>query len=93
MTETGRTSHPLLRGGSRVFKFRHDFSSAQIQSLAAICETIIPSLPIDAINKEHLDNQAVVSFYKASASQPPIPHEVIKYVSFSWLVGGFTWDY
>ncbi|KAJ0054726.1 hypothetical protein Pint_01694 [Pistacia integerrima] len=69
-------SHPLLRGGSRVYNFTHDFSSAQIQSLTAICETLIPSLPIDTINKQHTDNEAIRSFYKASASHPPIPHQV-----------------
>ncbi|KAJ0054721.1 hypothetical protein Pint_01693 [Pistacia integerrima] len=72
----GKQSHPLLRGGSRVFGSSHDLSSAQIQSLAAICETLMPSLPFDIIDKHHSDNQALLSFYKASGSQPPIPHEV-----------------
>ncbi|XP_044491379.1 long-chain-alcohol oxidase FAO2-like [Mangifera indica] len=72
----GRQSHPLLSCGNKVLGFSHDFSPAQIQSLAAICETLIPSLPSDIIDKQHSDNQAIFSFYKASASHPPIPHEV-----------------
>ncbi|KAM5563383.1 long-chain-alcohol oxidase FAO2-like [Rosa sericea] len=61
--------HPLLRGG-RSSKFSHGFSAAQIQSLAAMCEALIPPLPLDT------DDQALHSFYKASGSEPPIPDEV-----------------
>ncbi|KAJ4726933.1 Long-chain-alcohol oxidase [Melia azedarach] len=72
----GRKGHPLLRGGRRVSGYSHGFSSAQIRSLAAICETLIPPLTPETISKEYSDNQAILSFYKASGSQPPIPDEV-----------------
>lgn len=61
--------HPLLRGG-RSSKFSHGFSSAQLQSLAAMCEALIPPVALDT------DDQALRSFYEASGSQPPIPDEV-----------------
>ncbi|KAL9431151.1 hypothetical protein AB3S75_026360 [Citrus x aurantiifolia] len=72
----GRESHPLLRGGRRVSSYSHGFSSSEIESLAAICQTLVPPLPPETITKQHSHNQAIVSFYKASASQHPIPHEV-----------------
>lgn len=75
-TMEGRKGHPLLRGGRRVSGYSHGFSSAQIRSLAAICETLIPPLTPETISKEYSDNQAILSFYKASGSQPPIPDEV-----------------
>lgn len=81
----GRESscHPLLRGGRRESKFSHGFSPAQIQSLAAICEALVPPLSLeDTINnnnnnkEESPDDQALHSIYRASGSQPPIPDEV-----------------
>ncbi|KAL5863803.1 hypothetical protein ACOSQ3_001317 [Xanthoceras sorbifolium] len=72
--------HPLLTGGRRVSSYSHGFSSDQIQSLAAICEILIPPLPLETITKEFSDDQAIVSFYKASGSQPPIPDEVAEFL-------------
>ncbi|KAK4779020.1 hypothetical protein SAY86_006548 [Trapa natans] len=68
--------HPLLRGGNKVGSYSHEMSPAQIQSLAAICETIIPSLPLDNISNGFGSDEAVRSFYKASGSDPPIPDEI-----------------
>ncbi|KAK4750874.1 hypothetical protein SAY87_004356 [Trapa incisa] len=68
--------HPLLRGGKKVGRYSHGMSPTQIQSLAAICETIIPSLRVDAMLKGFCSDQAVCLFYKASGSEPPIPDEV-----------------
>ncbi|KAF8027704.1 hypothetical protein BT93_E0580 [Corymbia citriodora subsp. variegata] len=69
--------HPLLRGGRRERKYSHGFSPAQIQALAAICETLIPSVSLDSINpKIPHDDPALHGFYSASGSQPPAPDEV-----------------
>ncbi|KAF2294912.1 hypothetical protein GH714_026983 [Hevea brasiliensis] len=62
--------------------YSHGLSSSQIRSLAALCETFIPPLPVDDLNKEIPVNklQAVRSFYKSSGSEPPIPDEVNLYI-------------
>ncbi|KAI3449802.1 hypothetical protein Pfo_006467 [Paulownia fortunei] len=79
----GRKSHNLLSGGNLKLnkKYSHGFSSSQIQSLAAVCEALIPSLPpID--DQTHITNgvgdlhdKALYSYYMSSASQPPFPDE------------------
>ncbi|GMH30898.1 hypothetical protein Nepgr_032741 [Nepenthes gracilis] len=81
MSETRKQSHPLLRGGRREKDDRassHGFSSSQIQSLSAMCETLIPSLPLDSLSKEipAPDHEAIHSFFKASGSEKSIPIEV-----------------
>nr|XP_011459707.1 PREDICTED: long-chain-alcohol oxidase FAO2-like [Fragaria vesca subsp. vesca] len=70
MEERENSHHPLL-SGVRSSKFSHGFSAAQIQSLAAMCEALIPPLSLDDTS-----DQALHSFYKASGSEPPIPDEV-----------------
>ncbi|KAF6156213.1 hypothetical protein GIB67_030216 [Kingdonia uniflora] len=66
-----RECHPLLRGGRRETSYSHGFSSFEMQSLAAICETLLPPLPLE---KTH--SKAQESFYLASGSQKPVPDEV-----------------
>ena len=70
-----RECDPLLRGGRREGKYTHGFSSAEMQSLASICEVLLPPLPLNSI--EGQPSKAVQSFYQASGSQHPIPDEVI----------------
>lgn len=72
-----QSSHPLLTGAKRrEGGYGHGFSSTQIQSVAAICEALIPPLSWESINKDNPDDQALRSFYRASGSQPPLPDEV-----------------
>ncbi|KAK4492461.1 hypothetical protein RD792_003270 [Penstemon davidsonii] len=75
-------SHPLLKGGSltQSKKYKHGFSSSQIQSLAAVCEALIPPLPtvLDTTvtsNGDQLHEMALHSYYKSSAFQSPFPDE------------------
>ncbi|EEF32533.1 electron carrier, putative [Ricinus communis] len=77
--EPKESCHPLLRGGiKKVNTYNHGFSSAQIQTLSAFCETLIPPLPVNNFSNElPFDKQkALLSFYKASGSEQPIPDEV-----------------
>ncbi|KAL9397877.1 hypothetical protein Peur_012130 [Populus x canadensis] len=79
--EQNQNCHPLLRGGSRKVlsnAYSHGFSSGQMQSLDAFCETLIPPLPAPSFSEEiPVDKQeAIRSFYKASGSQSPVPDEV-----------------
>ncbi|XP_010526493.1 PREDICTED: long-chain-alcohol oxidase FAO4B-like [Tarenaya hassleriana] len=76
-----RRGHPLLRWRTRAEgDYSHGFSQGQIQSLSAICHTLLPSLPPpppETLSDQDKTNfPALVSFYRATASQPPIPDEV-----------------
>jgi long-chain-alcohol oxidase len=74
-----RECHPLLRGGrNRESKYNHGLSSAEMESLSSLCETILPSLsPIPKFDgKQNQPTKAVQAFYRASASQTPMPDEV-----------------
>ncbi|XAR61070.1 Long-chain-alcohol oxidase [Bertholletia excelsa] len=64
--------HPLLSGEKKQREvYSHSFSSSQIQALSAICEALIPPLPL-----RNDQNQALRFFYQSSGSRPPIPDEV-----------------
>ena len=75
-----RECHPLLSGGrTRESKHNHGLSSAEMDSLASLCETILPSLPPPVTTLDGKQNQpttAVQALYRASGSQTPIPDEV-----------------
>ena len=83
-----RECHPLLRGGRGENKYRHGFSVAEMESLASICEVVLPPLPINdhhkIIKEDQADhgepNEDVESFWNISASRYPIPHEVQIYI-------------
>lgn len=87
--------HPLLRGGIKISKkgdddddndsnsFKHGFSASQIETLGALCETVIPSLSPSNVSddiRSYEPRDAVFSFFGASASQPPIPDEVAEII-------------
>ena len=73
--------HPLLRG-TRSGKFTHGFSVAEMESLATICDTILPPLPLGSSNNngndeiDTTDAAAIEAFYAESGSRSPIPDEV-----------------
>lgn len=69
--------HPGIEGRERICSgHNHGFSKSEIQSLASICEALIPPLPVDSIPDQPPPDQALLSFFQASGSQPPIPDEV-----------------
>lgn len=72
MEDTEVPSHPLLR--TRRTDLNHDFSSSQMEAMAAFCEALIPPVPLF---KESPLDQSLLSFYQSSAFQAPIPDEVI----------------
>ncbi|KAK6164274.1 hypothetical protein DH2020_001138 [Rehmannia glutinosa] len=65
-----KEAHPLLKGGKKkgeCSSYSHGFSSSQIQSLSAICQTLIPPLQsCDGNNEDNLTNQVYWSFHKSS---------------------------
>ncbi|XP_052191604.1 long-chain-alcohol oxidase FAO1 [Diospyros lotus] len=46
-----RKCHPLLRGGRRETRYSHGFSAAEMESLASVCEAILPPMEGQANNK------------------------------------------
>ncbi|KAH1127853.1 hypothetical protein AAZX31_06G254700 [Glycine max] len=85
--------HPLLRGGRGDNKYKHGFSTAEMESLTSICEVVLPPLPMDAlkIRKEDHDdddssNKSLQSFLDISASRYPIPHEVAEMITKRSLI-------
>ncbi|KAJ3706407.1 hypothetical protein LUZ61_010112 [Rhynchospora tenuis] len=80
-TENIRQGHPLLRGKTReTGEYNHGFSKAQIESLSAICATIIPSVPPEDLHvsngKEGPHSKVLEEFYMASGSDFNVPDEV-----------------
>ncbi|XP_008785203.2 long-chain-alcohol oxidase FAO2-like [Phoenix dactylifera] len=81
--EERRRGHPRLRGGRRRREeggYSHGFSPSQIQSLAAMCEALIPSLPMEELHvssgKEDPPTKSLQAFYLASGAESPVPDEV-----------------
>ncbi|XP_015088330.1 long-chain-alcohol oxidase FAO1 [Solanum pennellii] len=72
-----KKAHHLLRGGRRETKYSHGFSSSEIQTLTSICETILPPIPLNSLQK---NNKKIQNFHKVSGSQYPIPDEVAEIV-------------
>ncbi|GAB4830065.1 long chain fatty acid oxidase [Ancistrocladus abbreviatus] len=79
---SGKQSHPLLRGGRRRAEENntssHGFSSSQIQSLTAFCETLIPPFSSD---DDDFQNNEIHSSSTPSESLPPLPLEVAELMS------------
>ncbi|KAL1203197.1 Long-chain-alcohol oxidase FAO4B [Cardamine amara subsp. amara] len=63
--------HPLLRSKKREEGYNHGFSPSQIQTLAVICQTLLPPPS---------QQQAVDSFNIASSTQPPFTDEVAEMI-------------
>ncbi|KAK6138868.1 hypothetical protein DH2020_027390 [Rehmannia glutinosa] len=77
--------HPLLRGGRRETKYSHGYSTSELETLATICEVLLPPIPLNSHhnypeNDDDQSNKAIESFYKASGSQYPVPDEVAELV-------------
>ncbi|XP_051127881.1 long-chain-alcohol oxidase FAO1-like [Andrographis paniculata] len=67
--------HPLLRGGTRQTKYTHGFSPSDLQTIASISEVFVPSISLPHNSQFPLD-RPIESFFRASASQYPVPDEV-----------------
>ncbi|KAL5131091.1 Long-chain-alcohol oxidase FAO1 [Glycine soja] len=90
---TRKECHPLLRGGRGDSKYKHGFSAAEMESLASICEVVLPPLPIDALKirkEDQIDDydssKSLKSFWDISASRYPIPHEVAEMLTKRSLI-------
>ncbi|KAM7485390.1 hypothetical protein LguiA_001399 [Lonicera macranthoides] len=72
--------HSLLKGGRRERKYSHGFSSGEMESLASICEVLLPPLPSNSLDisgkGDDQTNKAVDYFHKVSGSQFPLPDEI-----------------
>ncbi|XP_027367488.1 long-chain-alcohol oxidase FAO1 [Abrus precatorius] len=71
--------HPLLRGGRRgEGKQKHKLSSAEMESLGSICETLLPPLQLEHFHtpKNNPKTKALHFFWKASGSQFSVPDQI-----------------
>ncbi|MCL7041037.1 hypothetical protein MKW94_029879 [Papaver nudicaule] len=90
----GREFHPLLSREKRENGiYNHGFCSSEMQSLTSICETLIPSIPLDPVQMKNMDNppseSVLESFYMSSGSQKPIPDEVAELMTKRGMMHGF----
>lgn len=76
--EMERECDPLLRGGRRETKYSHGYSASELQTLTSICEVLIPPIPDHDQHNQQNNDESIQAFYRASASQYPVPDEVIK---------------
>ncbi|CAO2818610.1 unnamed protein product [Amaranthus hypochondriacus] len=70
--------------GNELSKFKHGFSTSQIQTLASMCEALVPPLPPSCVSEEiksDYSQETIYSFFGASASQPSIPDEVAELIA------------
>ncbi|XP_050219904.1 long-chain-alcohol oxidase FAO1 [Mercurialis annua] len=71
-----RDCHVLLSGKSdEIKKYKHGFTSAEMESLRSLCGTVFPS-----IYDQESENSAVQEFYRASGSQYPLAEEVAELI-------------
>ncbi|KAK7336889.1 hypothetical protein VNO77_17440 [Canavalia gladiata] len=75
--EGGESCHPLLRGGRKIREkgYSHGLSKTQMHVMATMCDTLLPSLPLESLKMENSEHQALSTFYKTSGSQAPFPDE------------------
>ncbi|XP_028769613.1 long-chain-alcohol oxidase FAO1-like [Neltuma alba] len=82
-----RESHPLLRGGGGgERKYRHGFTEGEMKSLGSICEVLLPSLPLEALQSQTPPSKPLSSFWASSASHHPIPHLVAEKLANRGLI-------
>lgn len=79
--------HPLLRGRREESKYSHGLSSAEMESLSSICETILPPLPPTSLEgkEDQPSKPALQAFSRASGSETPMPDEVFIILSQAFL--------
>ncbi|KAG2267392.1 hypothetical protein Bca52824_061947 [Brassica carinata] len=67
-----KRGHPLLRWSTKQETFSHGFSQSDLQALSAICEAIMPPVPLLSLDLDMklkvLRNDALLSFFKSSGS-------------------------
>ena len=75
-------------------EYSHGLSEREMQSLSAICGTVIPSVPIEKFHevtgKEDPPSKTLEAFYQASASEFPVPDEVPSLSLSRFIFSGFS---
>ncbi|KAL2921300.1 Long-chain-alcohol oxidase FAO4B [Bienertia sinuspersici] len=84
MKRENQNSHPRLRTSWKTKSYdNHLISSSEFDSLVSICEALFPPLDyppsqIDDNDHHYPTNHSIKSFFQSSASQYPIPNEVVE---------------
>ncbi|XP_043807385.1 long-chain-alcohol oxidase FAO1 isoform X2 [Manihot esculenta] len=76
--------HTLLRGGEGKREHKHRLFSAEMKTLASICETVLP--PISIQENETPPSKPVQDFFAASGFQAPLPDEIAELISQRGLI-------
>uniref|UniRef100_A0A1J3HR54 Long-chain-alcohol oxidase FAO1 n=1 Tax=Noccaea caerulescens TaxID=107243 RepID=A0A1J3HR54_NOCCA len=67
-----KRGNPLLRWSTKQESLSHGFSQSDLQALSAICEAIMPPVPLQSLDLEMklkvLRNDALLSFFKSSTA-------------------------
>ncbi|EOA39375.1 hypothetical protein CARUB_v10012453mg [Capsella rubella] len=76
----GRRGSPLLRWSTKHGNVSHGFSQSDLQALSAICEAILPPVPLQSLDLDMklkvLRSDALLSFFKSSPGSHIRPDEV-----------------
>lgn len=83
----GKRGSPLLRWSAKQESFSHGFSQSDLQALSAICDAIMPPVPLESLNLEMklkvLRNDALLSFFKSSTSESHVRPDEVVYLQLS----------
>ncbi|MQM13078.1 hypothetical protein Taro_045998 [Colocasia esculenta] len=79
-TRTRRDCHPLLRRSSSGDRYQHGLSHAQLRSLTAVCEALLPPLEVEDVaisgSREEPPSKSLQAFYRVSGSDARLAEEV-----------------
>lgn len=92
-----KIGHPLLRWRSvKQESLSHGFSQSDLQALSAICEAIMPPVPLPSLDLDMklkvLRNDALLSFFKSSSGWSHVRPDEVFFPTLSLSVKAWTFN-